>query len=141
MFRTKHGYANVTCMCIYICLSRSLKTPISTHIYKLALKFTFNLVECPILCSFEVLILIVMFSMYRAVQRNLGAQDKNQLGGPFPFCFRFRNNQNIAADLQMFLNYAINRAINRTTIGIQQMFDNFFHNIFYSSPLYFWGPP
>ena len=36
-----------------------------------------------------------------------------------PFCFRFRNNQNTAADLQMFLNYAINRAINRSTIGIQ----------------------
>ena len=48
-------------MRIYICLSRSLKNPIPTHIYKLALKFTFNLVECPILCSFEVLILIVMF--------------------------------------------------------------------------------
>ena len=55
------GQTNVTCMCIYICLSRSLKNPISTHIYKLALKFTFKLVECPILCSFEVLILIVMF--------------------------------------------------------------------------------
>ena len=61
MFRTKHGYTNVTCMRIYICLFRSLKNPIPTHIYKLALKFTFNLFECPILCSFEVLILIVMF--------------------------------------------------------------------------------
>ena len=47
-------------------MSCSLKNPISTHIYKLALKFTFNLVECSILCSFEVLILIVVFfiSMY-----------------------------------------------------------------------------
>ena len=43
-----------------------------------------------------------------------------------PVCFRFRNNQNTAADLQMFLNYAINRAINRSTIGIQQLFDNIF---------------
>ena len=65
-------------------------------------------------------------TVFRAVQRNLGAQDKNQFGGPFPFCFRFRNNQNTAADLQMFLNYAINRAINRSTIGIQQLFDNIF---------------
>ena len=55
-----------------------------------------------------------------------GPGTKINLGGPFPFCFRFQNNQNTAADLQMFLNYAINRAINRTTIGIQQLFDNIF---------------
>ena len=81
VYRNIPIHINVTCICIHICLTRSLKnpyqgqtnvtfisaciyslkTPISTHIYKLALKFTFKLVECPILCSFEVLILIVMF--------------------------------------------------------------------------------
>ena len=56
----------LVCVFISACLVLLKTAPISTHIYKLALKFTFNLVECPILCSFEVLILIVMFfiSMY-----------------------------------------------------------------------------